>query len=442
MYNPQDEEHLGEIFVRREISRVFDICLSCRRCVDTCGVFPSLVETIEHSSLSDAGMLTPLQQDEILGACHLCMQCVVQCPYGDLAPGLDVSSGEPGSLVHFPQLVVRHRAMLWSQGGIDLRQRFAALFLSYSARLILRIKIVRSVVKKLVMSIAWQPSAGSSRISQRKRMWLRIRTSSPTDDEDVVIFPTCVVDQHHAQLVDDFISVCHSIDIRVRCSDSFVCCGAPDLYSGNLSRFRRIARKNSAVIAREASRGRTVVVGQSRCVSVMKEMYPSIARHKDIKDLSENLVGMTEYLGQQFSSQSIAQVSQCSAGTRVVMLESSAQRLAMAVTSSVNGVRHPDGDTVATSELLRLCGADVVTVKYPSFVDTVWSAQHRFNEASVREVRNLVDAIDGITPSDPHRVVLGESCLTNAFFEETSGRPVMHPVSFLAQQTYETSPHD
>lgn len=420
MYNPQDDEgYLGEIFVRQEISRVFDVCLSCRKCVETCEVFPSLVESIERPSLSDAGMLTPQQQDEILDACHLCMQCVVQCPHGDIAPRLAESSQESRSSVHFPQLVIRHRAMLWSHGEIDFRQRYAALFLSYSSRLAHRIKIVRSVIAQLL---------------------IRRGASAPFVNGDVVIFPTCVVDKHHPQLADDFVSVCRSIDVGAARGHSFVCCGAPELYSGNFSRFRRIARRNSAVIARLASRGQTIVVGQSRCVSVMKEMYPSVARRKDAKNIFDNVVGMTEFLGQRFSSQPPAQLPQCTLQTRVVMLESSTQRLITALMSPTVEASDIGTHTVAAAQLLRMCGVQVESLKYSSFVDTEWSAQRRFSNMSVAEARKLADAIDGAIASDSHRIVLGESCLTNAFLDQTTGHTVEHPVSFLARQMREASP--
>lgn len=407
MCNPEHEAYLGEIFVRREISRVFDVCLSCRRCVDACGVFPSLVETVERGSLVDAGMLTPLQQDEILDSCHLCMQCVVQCPYGGLAPRPDVVPVESLGSVNFPQLVIRQRAMQWAQGDIGIRQKCVALFLSYSVRLAHAMRFMRSIVGTLMRR---------------------------TPNGDVVIFPTCVAEQHRPEIVDDFTTVCSAIDVRAVGNDSFVCCGAPDLYSGNFSRFRRIARRNSALISRLVSRGKTVVVGQSRCVSVMKEMYPSVARHKHVGNISVNLVGLTEYLGQQLSSQPRAQRPQCEAGTRVVILESSAQQLSAALTASSSGATATGNAIVGVRQMLEVCGADVADVQYSSFVDTTWSAQHQFDDVSANEAQTLARAIDDVWASDPHRVVIGESCLTNAFLEETSGHRVIHPVSFLAQQ--------
>jgi ferredoxin len=407
MYNPEDEDYLGEVFVRQEISRVFDVCLSCRGCIDTCGVFPSLVDIVERSALTDSGMLTPIQQDDILDACHLCMQCVVQCPYGDVASHHTLSSVESIDSVHFPQMVIRHRAMLWSQGDIDFRDRCAALFLSYSVRLMHGVRLIRSVVRKPKMRAA---------------------------NGDVVVFPTCVVEQHHPQLVDEFTTVCHAIDVRAAGRGSFVCCGAPELYSGNLSRFRRIARKNSAAISRMLSRGQTVVVGQSRCVAVMKEFYPGVARHRDAQNVTNNIVGMTEYLGQQCASQPLAQLPQCAPDTRVVVLESSTQRLAGALMASPVESSDTDNDSVATTRLLELCGAKVDTLTYSSFADTAWSAQRRFDDTSVSETRKLVAAIDDALAAAPCQVLLGESCLTNAFLSENVGRPVDHPVSFLARQ--------
>ena len=42
IYDPKDARYLDEADVRSELTRVFDICDGCRRCVDLCTVFPTL----------------------------------------------------------------------------------------------------------------------------------------------------------------------------------------------------------------------------------------------------------------------------------------------------------------------------------------------------------------------------------------------------------------
>ena len=68
-YDPHHPDYLDEADVRGELSRVFDVCGGCRRCVDLCSSFPTLFEMLDEHEEVDAGRLTPAQQEEVVDAC-------------------------------------------------------------------------------------------------------------------------------------------------------------------------------------------------------------------------------------------------------------------------------------------------------------------------------------------------------------------------------------
>lgn len=100
-------DHTDEATIRDALTVAFDTCDGCRRCLDRCGVFPTLVELLDGRH--DAGLLTPAQQDEVSSRCWHCGLCVIDCPF---APGLDV-----------PTLMVQAAALRRRQEGVLRRAR-------------------------------------------------------------------------------------------------------------------------------------------------------------------------------------------------------------------------------------------------------------------------------------------------------------------------------
>jgi Fe-S oxidoreductase len=116
-YDPQHLLYTDEFDVRNEASRIFDTCLDCRLCVGLCSSFSALFDTRERMALSDAGLLTPQQQDAIVDPCVLCGLCVAVCPY---------TPDKSDKAIDFQSFVVRHREMRLANGQASLRERLRA----------------------------------------------------------------------------------------------------------------------------------------------------------------------------------------------------------------------------------------------------------------------------------------------------------------------------
>src|SRR6478735_2795792 len=101
-YDPHDPVYVDEAACRTELSRVFDVCGGCRRCVDRCGSFPLLFALIDRHPDRDAGRMTPAQQDAVVDECFQCGRCVLDCPY---SPGRDAAA------IDVPAVLTRATAM-------------------------------------------------------------------------------------------------------------------------------------------------------------------------------------------------------------------------------------------------------------------------------------------------------------------------------------------
>ena len=55
IHDPKHPSYLDEADVRGELTRVFDVCHGCRRCVELCTSFPTLFDMIDRHTTSNTG---------------------------------------------------------------------------------------------------------------------------------------------------------------------------------------------------------------------------------------------------------------------------------------------------------------------------------------------------------------------------------------------------
>lgn len=111
------DAYLDEYSVRTEVTRVFDLCLSCRRCLTVCETFTSFFDLVNRKALTEAGLLTPAEQDQMMSLCTRCGLCAHECPYAARE-----HQGAPSGLAFdISRLAVRHQAMLRHNGLVPWR---------------------------------------------------------------------------------------------------------------------------------------------------------------------------------------------------------------------------------------------------------------------------------------------------------------------------------
>src|SRR4051794_26003808 len=113
-YDPKHGKYVDEADARNEMSRVFDICHDCRRCIGLCPTLPTMFGLIDRHDDHDAGRMTPSQQDQVVDQCYHCKLCYLNCPY----------TPEQSELaVDFPRLMLRADATRRASGRLGIRSR-------------------------------------------------------------------------------------------------------------------------------------------------------------------------------------------------------------------------------------------------------------------------------------------------------------------------------
>ena len=200
--------------------------------------------SVPVSVISDAGRLTPAQQDRVVDECFQCRLCLANCPY---APGMHELA------IDFPRLMARARAMRHADrpaddpndGGRSTprphrphrqagdprragdqsvgRRRGRAHFVAGCWP--------RSPASR--RSDAWCPSPGDA---SRGRCGADRGTSGPALDRRVTVFPTCLVEYRRPEIGHALLDVYahHGIACDVA---RIGCCGAPWLTAGDTRKF-------------------------------------------------------------------------------------------------------------------------------------------------------------------------------------------------------------
>ncbi|MFP6654862.1 MAG: Fe-S oxidoreductase, partial [Myxococcota bacterium] len=111
----RDDEFLDRRHLDAELTRVFEKCHDCRRCLPLCPSFPSLFEAIDRHE-QEASELTVEERREVVDLCYQCKLCYNNCPYHP----------EHEWAIDFPKLMTRAKIVQAKEEGISLSERIGA----------------------------------------------------------------------------------------------------------------------------------------------------------------------------------------------------------------------------------------------------------------------------------------------------------------------------
>lgn len=446
-YDPHHPTYVDEADVRDELTRVFDVCQGCRRCVDLCASFPTLFDLLDRFDDRDAGRLTPLEQDRVVEACFQCTRCSVGCPY---RPEVHETA------VDFPHLMLRAEAMRHVNGHQSRAQRTARRTMthpdtigrlgSFTAPLANRITGAApgSLVRKLLATITGVSAKRSLPrfAGERFSGWFARRTGDlgGRSRQRVTVFPTCIVEYQDVEVGRDLVQVYEHNGIECTLSTAR-CCGAPSLHAGDLRRFERIADANVRTLAAEIrSNGGDVVVPQPSCARVLCQDYPrycSTERRADALLLVEHTFDASAYLVWSHVSGTVPLGTEFVGKVPDHIVHVTDPRSASRSTRST-GSSGASGSAI--DDLLALTGATVTTVDRSSGVDGLWGLRHGTEAVAVpiaqrlattlaAEIERLDDGDEGSGSGDT--VIVGDSSLANTVIAEQVGDRPLHPLSLM-----------
>lgn len=423
--DPRDDLHLDEASVRTELTRVLDHCNSCRQCLDLCEVFPTLVSLIEQPLNSEAGDLTPAQQDQVTRSCHQCGLCRVGCPY---TPELH----EAG--VDVVRVMQRAVAMQRAAGQIPVRVRIATR-LAAGADLVGPCAVATAPVLNRVItadhgSLRRRVLSGITGISaqrllppftrQRFSTWFRHhrRARGPIGPAQrrLTVFGDCAMEYHEPDIGREIVAVYERNGVECSVSRGR-CCGAPLLLAGDVAGFAAAARRNLAIFAEEIDGGSEIVVAQPSCLLTIRTEYPRHVASADAEAIVGQFTSVVDHL----------------------MALADRQRLDLAFDDPIPTIAvyhracHSRVLGMRTRELIELTGARVHEVSRCSGANGVWGWTGG-REPSALSIAAEVGSEIAETADGSGRVVLIGDCHQGniAIAEQTNSRP-MHPVQFLAR---------
>jgi Fe-S oxidoreductase len=233
---------------------------------------------------------------------------------------------------------------------------------------------------------------------------------------EVTFFPTCVIDAYAPEVDASAHKVFARAGAHCVSGKGHSCCGAPDLYAGNIRRFRRVVTKNVRAFRASLEQGRGVVVGQPGCLHVMREHYADFSNDPGVADVVTRLQDPWEFLAEIVTSEREKDFHPQTPRRSLVLLQSS-------MTSRNGGAPN-------AHELLKRWGWDVQVIPQIYMAETVWELRKDRMDVSTDRVPHLVALADDVGDAQ----IVGESCLTNLLLAEYGYRKVRHPLEVLADQ--------
>ncbi len=286
-----------------EMERVFDICHGCRRCVSLCQSFPNLFDLVDATVDGEVHGVKKADYWSVVDQCYLCDLCyMTKCPYTPPhAWNLD-----------FPHLMLRAKAIKFSQGGVGAGQKFLASTDVHGqfAGIPVVVDVVNQVnqtatMRKLMDSqLAVHPEAWMPALAPQRFRWGRtmnntafVAVNGQRTPGKVAIFATCYMNYNEPGIGTDLVKLLDHNEIPYEIVDKEQCCGMPKLELGDLKSVEAAWRANIPVLAKYARAGWAIVTPVPSCTLMFKQelplMFPDDA---DTQLVKEAMFDPFEYL--------------------------------------------------------------------------------------------------------------------------------------------------
>jgi glycerol-3-phosphate dehydrogenase subunit C len=422
-YDPKDSLYFDQADVREELTRVYQLCHGCRRCVELCASFPTLFEMIDAHDDRDAGRLTPAEQDQVVDECFQCKLCYVDCPY---TPELHEWN------LDFPRLMLRAGAMHYTNGITSSRDKTRTQLMARTDLLGRLATRIGPIANKIVEA---EPGSGIRKAvglvtgvspvrllppyaKQRFSTWFEQRPTISFAERQgrVTVFPTCLVEYHEPDIGKDLVEVYERNGIECH-NTSAGCCGAPWLHSGNVAKFTKIAEKNVETLAAEVRAGTDIVVPQPTCSYVIKKDYLDHVGGPDAELVAAHTYDAAEYL------------IKIHEGDDTVLDTDFPGETVESITYHAPCHLRAQDIGFTSRDLMKLTGAHVELVQQCSGIGAVWGWRAGNEEIALPIAKQLGEHIDQAGGD----IVAGDCHLANTAIVEQTGRTPQHPLQVLAR---------
>lgn len=418
-YDPDEERYWDSEALRKEIYRVFEVCHGCRMCFKYCDAFTLMFRLIDDEYEGDVGKLSDADIEEVMARCFQCKLCEVQCPYTP-------RDGHEFQL-DFPKLVHRYYAQRVRRNGTGFRQRLLGNpnRLGKMARMSLglvnpmnRFGPNRWLIEKLfgIHRKKQLPRfAGSTFTKWAKSNGKLVEKPGC----EVVLFPTCFVDNNAPELGRDTLYVLERNGFEVGCVSGLACCGMPAWEHGDLDTVRKNAKVNLDVLYPHADAGAKIVAISPTCSMMMRREYPELVAAEDrdrARKVAEAIVDPSELLWSIRKEDRFDTDVQTKKGLQVAYHAPCHLR--------AQGIGFRGRDVIR-----KLLGAKISTVMECCGQDGTWSMTVGGYEPANRIGKK---AFDGMNEAES-ALWVSDCPLSHTHFQQNTGTLPLHPMTVLAR---------
>jgi len=275
----QSEAFYDQEKIDAELTRVFDICAGCRRCVSLCGSFPTLFDLVDETDTGEAHDVDKSKFGAVVDQCYLCDLCyMTKCPYVPPHPWN----------VDFPHLMLRAKAAHYRKHEVKLRDRVLSNtdglgrlagipVVTQTVNAVNHTKAMRGLMEDTlgVDRKAWLPDFAPRkfRSAAKAAKATEVRDGERTPGK-VAIYATCYVNFNEPGIGHDLVALLDHNDIPWVLVKSEACCGMPLLEQGNLEGVAQKKAQNMPVLAQYARDGYALIGAVPSCVLMYKHELP------------------------------------------------------------------------------------------------------------------------------------------------------------------------
>jgi len=405
----------GEI--NQELTRVFDICHSCRRCYNLCPSFNVLLDGIDEVNGEAADLPVKTVRD-VSDLCYQCKLCDPHCPY--------VPPHRWG--VDFPRLMLRAKAARVKKEGMPLQDKALADPNTLGSVASHFPNLANWANERKILRVLMEKTIGIHRdrnLPQYSPMtfteWFaRHRPEPQGENGKVLLFYTCTVNYNAADVGAAAIQVLTRNKVGVVAPPQ-VCCGMPALDGGDIAGARQRAQDNLRTLYGAVQQGYKIVVPGPTCGYMIRREYPHLSKDEASKAVADNTLDICEYLMSLHREKKFER--NFARGVGKVAYQVPCHLRVMNIGFKSRDLLRLLPDT--TVELIEKCAG----------VDGTWGFKKEYFHASLKVARGMLRAIDQAEPD----VTVSDCPLAGLQVQHERGYSPKHPIQ-LVRDAYGMSP--
>jgi Fe-S oxidoreductase len=399
----------------KEVTRVFDICHTCRLCFNLCPSFPALFNALDRND-GDVLKLTGEEKRNVVDLCYLCKMCEMRCPYTP-------RDGHEFQL-DFPRLMQRDKAVTAKESGIQFRDKILSnpdrlgklgSLLPGLANFGCRNTLNRALMEKLLG--IHRDKKLPEFADQTLAKWMRHgglppEPANPTSK--VVLFPTCFINFYDTAPGEAAVKVLAKNGCAIACPKQN-CCGMPALDGGDVAFAQKQARANVESLLPYARRGYKIAAINPTCSMTMRREYPMLLAGPEVKEFAAAVVDPNELLFEIKRQGNFNRDFRTTPGKI-------AYHIPCHLKAQNIGFRSRD-------MMRTIPGAEVVTVDACTAHDGTWAMKKEYFELSMKWGAK---AFHGMRHAEAK--VMATDCPLSAIqIEQATGVHPIHPLEVLAR---------